>query len=122
MNTDSNKQNFIGASEAYLKNVFVDWKPYRIHQVFNWVYHYGCRDFSEMTNLSKIMRAQLKDHFYFSSPKIKNKTHSQDGSIKYLLKLEDGALILKVCGCHRIQEIHCASQLKLDVDSIARSA
>ena len=96
MNADSNKQNFIGASETYLKKVFVDWKPYRIHQVFNWVYHYGCRDFSEMTNLSKIMRAQLKDHFYFSSPKIKNKTHSQDGSIKYLLKLDDGALVESV--------------------------
>jgi len=96
MNSDSNKQNFIGTSEAQLREMFINWKPYRIHQVFNWVYHYGCRDFSEMTNLSKIMRAQLKDHFYFSSPKIKNKTHSQDGSIKYLLKLDDGALVESV--------------------------
>ena len=72
MNADSNKQNFIGTSEAYLKKAFVDWKPYRIHQVFNWVYHYGCRDFLKMTNLSKIMRAQLADRFYFSLPSIDN--------------------------------------------------
>ena len=93
MNTDSNKQNFIGTSESQLKEMFINWKPYRIHQVFNWVYHYGCRDFSKMTNLSKAMRTQLKDHFYFSSPRIENKTYSQDGSIKYLLKLDDGAVV-----------------------------
>ena len=96
MDTGSNKQNFIGTSETQLRERFTNWEPYRIHQVFNWVYHYGCRDFSKMTNLSKPMRAQLNDHFYFSTPRVENKTHSQDGSIKYLLKLDDGALIESV--------------------------
>ena len=96
MDTDSNKQNFIGTSEAQLRERFTNWETYRIHQIFNWVYHYGCRDFSKMTNLSKPMRAQLNDHFYFSTPRVENKTHSQDGSIKYLLKLDDGALIESV--------------------------
>ena len=86
MTTDENKQNFIGTSEANLRSFFRDWKPYRIHQVFNWVYHYGCRDFFEMTNLSKKMRTQLADRFYFFLPNIQNKTRSQDGSIKYLFK------------------------------------
>lgn len=49
-----------------------------------------------MTNLSKVMRAQLADHFYFSLPKIQSRTHSQDGSIKYLMRLEDGALVESV--------------------------
>ena len=90
------KQNFIGTSEAHLRKILDDWQPYRIHQIFNWVYHYGCRDFLEMTNLSKVMRAQLADLFYFSLPKIQNKTYSQDGSIKYLLRLDDGALVESV--------------------------
>ena len=51
MTADENKQNFIGTSEAQLRERFTNWKPYRIHQIFNWVYHYGCRDFSKMTNL-----------------------------------------------------------------------
>ncbi|MBM15848.1 MAG: 23S rRNA (adenine(2503)-C(2))-methyltransferase RlmN [Nitrospina sp.] len=92
----NHKKNFIGTSESYLRNTFTDWKPYRIHQIFNWVYHYGCRDFSVMTNLSKTMRGQLIDLFYFFLPKIQNKTYSQDGSIKYLLRLEDGALVESV--------------------------
>ncbi|MEK9628893.1 MAG: 23S rRNA (adenine(2503)-C(2))-methyltransferase RlmN [Nitrospinota bacterium] len=96
MDVEGNKLNFIGTSEAFLRERFADWKPYRIHQIFNWVYHYGCRDFSQMTNLSKVMRAQLADHFYFSLPEVQNKTHSQDGSIKYLLKMNDGALVESV--------------------------
>ena len=92
----NNKQNFIGTSETNLRNLFRDWKPYRIHQVFNWVYHYGCRNFSEMTNLSKAMRNQLAENFSFSLPNIQNKTYSLDGSIKYLFKLDDGELVESV--------------------------
>ncbi len=96
MSVKNLKQNFIGVSEKYLRNIFNDWEPYRIHQIFNWVYHYGCRDFSEMTNLSKAMRGELHNLFYFSLPKVQNKTYSHDGSIKYLLQLEDGALVESV--------------------------
>ena len=49
-----------------------------------------------MTNLSKVMRNQLADHFYFSLPNIQNKTYSLDGSIKYLFKLDDGELVESV--------------------------
>ena len=96
MSIVNHKQNLIGTSESHLRKILHDWQPYRIHQIFNWVYHYGCRDFSEMTNLSKVMRAQLADLFYFSLPKIQNKTYSQDGSIKYLLRLDDGAVVESV--------------------------
>ena len=96
MSIANHKQNLIGTSESHLRKILHDWQPYRIHQIFNWVYHYGCRDFSEMTNLSKVMRAQLADLFYFSLPKIQNKTYSQDGSIKYLLRLDDGAVVESV--------------------------
>ena len=96
MGIGNNKQNFIGTSETHLRELFDDWQPYRIHQIFNWVYHYGCRDFSQMTNLSKVMRSQLANLFDFSLPKIHNKTYSQDGSIKYLLRLEDGAFVESV--------------------------
>ena len=49
-----------------------------------------------MSNISKVMRAQLADRFHFSLPQVQNKTHSQDGSIKYLLRLDDGALVESV--------------------------
>tara|TARA_B110000116_G_C16715174_1_gene526434 strand:- start:144 stop:1190 length:1047 start_codon:yes stop_codon:yes gene_type:complete len=91
-------KNFFGTSEAKLKEIFVEWnvETYRVHQVFTWVYHYHCRDFSEMTNISKSLRAQLTEHFHFSLPKIQQRTHSKDGSIKYLLELNDGAVVESV--------------------------
>jgi 23S rRNA (adenine2503-C2)-methyltransferase len=88
-------QNFFGTSEVQLQEIFKDWgvQPYRVHQVFTWVYHYHCRDFEEMTNLSKSLRSQLKEKFYFALPKIQSRTHSKDGSIKYLLEMDDGEVV-----------------------------
>ncbi len=88
-------ENLIGTSEARLREAFAQWgeKPYRVHQVFNWVYHYGVRDFSRMTNLSKALRQKLNEHFRFYLPKVEERVVSSDGSIKYLFALEDGNVI-----------------------------
>ena len=85
MSIANHKQNLIGTSESHLRKILHDWQPYRIHQIFNWIYHYGCRDFSEMTNLSKVMRAQLADLFYFSLPKIQNKTYLFPAILKIVI-------------------------------------
>ncbi len=91
----SKTQNFFGTSEAELKEIFSQWnvEAYRVHQVFTWVYHYHCRDFSEMSNISKSLRSQLAERFHFSLPKVQQRTHSKDGSIKYLMELNDGAVV-----------------------------
>ena len=94
----SSPQNFFGTTEFRLQELFSDWgiETYRFHQVFTWVYHYHCRDFNEMTNLSKSLRSRLAENFYFALPKIQSRTHSKDGSIKYLFELDDGAVIESV--------------------------
>ncbi len=91
-------ENFLGVSEANLKQTFSEWdvQPYRVHQVFTWVYHRGVRDFALMTNLSKSLRARLQETFCFSLPSIREKHPSSDGSIKYLFELEDGSAIESV--------------------------
>jgi 23S rRNA (adenine2503-C2)-methyltransferase len=98
MNSTITTQNFFGTSEAKLKKIFAEWnvETYRVHQVFTWVYHYYCRDFSAMSNISKSLRARLAEHFHFSLPKVQQRTHSKDGSIKYLLGLNDGAVVESV--------------------------
>ncbi len=94
----SRPQNFFGTSEARLKEIFSNWKveTYRVHQVFTWVYHYRCTNFSEMTNLSKSLRSRLAENFYFSLPKIQHRTHSKDGSTKYSFELDDGVIVESV--------------------------
>ena len=98
MNSLAISRNLFGTSEAELNELFTDWEveTYRVHQVFTWVYHYHCRDFNEMTNLSKSLRSRLAENFHFALPKIQSRTHSKDGSIKYLLELEDGAVVESV--------------------------
>ncbi len=98
MNLELSTQNFFGTSETELKEIFCEWnvETYRVHQVFTWVYHYNCRDFSEMSNISKSLRSKLAEHFHFSLPKIQQRTHSKDGSIKYLMELNDGAVVESV--------------------------
>ena len=92
------KINLIGLSHARLQAFLLDHgiKPYRAHQIFIWIYHYKAYDFDSMTNLSKALRAVLKEHFHISLPRIQTKTTSQDGSIKYLFELEDGLTIESV--------------------------
>ena len=98
MNLELSTQNFFGTSETELKEIFCEWnvETYRVHQVFTWVYHYNCRDFSEMSNISKSLRSKLAENFHFSLPKIQQRTHSIDGSIKYLMELNDGAVVESV--------------------------
>ncbi len=90
--------NLIGYPEEKLKQLFADWEvpAYRVQQVFNWVYHHRVRQFEEMTNLSKDLRARLAKHFVIALPRIAAKTHSQDGSIKYLFELDNGSQIESV--------------------------
>ncbi len=91
-------ENWIGAPEDRLRSLFAEWgeKPYRVHQVFNWVYHYGVRDFFSMTNLSKSLRQKLHERFRFYLPEIQERLVSSDGSIKYLFALRDGNVIESV--------------------------
>ncbi len=90
--------NIMGHPERDLCATLQEWgeKPYRAHQIFNWIYHYGVRRFEDMTNLSKALRTQLAETFYIALPVIAERTHSQDGSIKYLFELEDGEKVESV--------------------------
>ena len=62
----------------------------RLNQVWQWVYQWGVRDFSEMTNLAKEYRAKLADHFVIELPEIVSKQVSTDGTRKYLVRIAGG--------------------------------
>jgi len=62
----------------------------RVAQVWRWLYHQGAIDFEEMTNLSKALRAELSEHFTVGRPEIVSEDKSEDGTIKWLLRFDDG--------------------------------
>lgn len=68
---------------------------FRGRQVFEWLYR-GVTSFDEMTNLSKDLRAQLDELCKITTLEVVTKQVSQDGTIKYLFRLEDGETVESV--------------------------
>lgn len=68
-------------------------KKYNGEQILRWLYQKRVNSFEKMTNLSKELQKTLQDNFSFSLPEIVKKQVSSDGTIKFLLKLEDGNLV-----------------------------
>lgn len=69
---------------------------YKSLQIFKWL-HRGARSFSEMTDLSKVLREKLDGLFYVTAPEIAKKQVSmEDGTIKYLWRLFDGNTVESV--------------------------
>ncbi|WP_084861677.1 23S rRNA (adenine(2503)-C(2))-methyltransferase RlmN [Salibaculum halophilum] len=62
----------------------------RVNQIWQWVYHWGVRDFAQMTNLAKDFRARLAAHFVIELPEMVSKTVSADGTRKYLARINGG--------------------------------
>ena len=68
-------------------------KPFRAKQLWQWIYFRGETDFDKMSNLSKDLRAKLKENFIVSRPKIVTEQLSSDKTRKWLLEFSDGQRI-----------------------------
>src|SRR6056297_2149447 len=62
----------------------------RVNQLWQWLYHWGVRDFDAMTNLAKPYRAMLAAHFVISLPEVVSRQVSTDGTRKYLVRIAGG--------------------------------
>ncbi|WP_158965367.1 23S rRNA (adenine(2503)-C(2))-methyltransferase RlmN [Chachezhania sediminis] len=62
----------------------------RVNQVWQWIYQWGVRDFSAMTNLAKPYRALLAENFTVAIPEMVSKQVSTDGTRKYLARIAGG--------------------------------
>lgn len=65
-------------------------KPFRAHQIMQWIHQFGIVDFDKMTNLSKSLRATLTSRCVIQLPEIISEKISADGTRKWLIKLSCG--------------------------------
>jgi len=66
-------------------------KPsFRVKQIFGWLYHNYAQSFDEMKNIPKALKEELAEKYVVNPLKIVNKEESSDGTIKYLLQMQDG--------------------------------
>jgi len=62
----------------------------RVGQLWQWIYHWGVRDFALMSNLAKDYRALLAETFVLTLPEVVTKQESTDGTRKYLVRIAGG--------------------------------
>ena len=65
---------------------------FRFAQLSSWAYQKGVSSYDEMTNLPKSLRQELADGLPFSVPLVSNRQISRDGTRKYVLEFDDGAM------------------------------
>ena len=66
---------------------------YRADQIRRWVFRKGATSFDAMTDLSGALRQALAGEFVVGSLTVQQSLGSRDGSVKYLFRLQDGAVV-----------------------------
>ncbi|WP_432738489.1 23S rRNA (adenine(2503)-C(2))-methyltransferase RlmN [Maridesulfovibrio sp. FT414] len=66
---------------------------FRAAQLWQWLWQKGAPDFDAMTNLAKNFREELKGRAMIRHPQVDVVQTSKDGTVKLLLRLDDGALV-----------------------------
>lgn len=74
-----------------LQDFFVEHgeKSFRASQVMKWVYQHGILDIESMTNLGKGLRSELASYAELRLPEVVSEHRSSDGTIKWVLRLDE---------------------------------
>ncbi len=93
---EGGKINLVGLTRDRMREVLMEHgtpekqAKMRVGQIWQWIYQWGVRDFSEVTNLAKAYRAQLEETFEIRIPEVVSKQVSTDGTRKYLVRINGG--------------------------------
>lgn len=90
--TGDPRVNLVGRTPAEIARLLephID-RGFRARQVAQWIIDRNAREFGEMSSLSKPLREELDRVFRITDPEILEKSASSDGSVKWLLGLDDG--------------------------------
>ena len=87
--------NLFGLDREQLRAVFAEMgeKPYRADQIMQWIYRRGVDGFDAMSNVSKDLRTRMAERFEIRHPELLAEQLSQDGTRKWVLKLDGGNAI-----------------------------
>ncbi len=71
-------------------------KAFRGNQVYEWLWSKSIHSFEDMTNISKVVRKMLNQHFVINHIETDTIQRSSDGTIKSAIKLHDGLIVESV--------------------------
>ena len=84
----SEKIELIGLSKDELAEQILSLgeKPFRVKQLWQWLYFHGETDFNKMSNFSLSLRQKLSEKFTITRPKVVAEQLSSDKTRKWLLE------------------------------------
>lgn len=93
---EGGKTNIVGLTRDQLRAALIEagtpekQAKMRVGQVWQWVYYWGLRDFMAMSNLAKDFRVMLTEKFCIELPEVVTRQVSEDGTRKYLVRIQGG--------------------------------
>ncbi len=89
------KVNLLGMDRQSLEAFFVELgeKPFRATQILQWIHQRGVANLDEMTNISKELRTRLAETTEIRCPEVVLEQASDDGTRKWLLRVDTGNCI-----------------------------
>jgi 23S rRNA (adenine2503-C2)-methyltransferase len=88
----------------------LDLVEFRARQIFKWMWQKGVKDFEEMTDIAKALRANLAERYRISDLRLKKRVGSaKQGAVKHLFELEDGERVESVWLRDRARRTVCCS-------------
>ena len=86
------RKDLVGLSRAELlaEMSAMGAEPFRVRQLWHWIYNRGVTDIRAMTTLSKTFRAELAQRYVVGRPAVVQALMSMDGTRKWLLRFADG--------------------------------
>lgn len=87
--------NLLNYNYQQMRDLLIQWgeKPFRAQQLIQWIHQTGLSDFTQMTNIGKALIEKLSRISYIGLPEIVTCQKSNDGTHKWLLKLDCGNCI-----------------------------
>ena len=89
------KVNLLNYNYQQMRELLSSWgeKPFRAQQIIQWIHQVGLVSFTSMTNIGKALQEKLSRLSFIQLPEIVTCQKSNDGTHKWLLKLECGNCI-----------------------------
>ncbi len=89
------KINLLDFTSEDLKAFFLERgeKPFRATQIIKWIHQHGIDSFDDMSNVSKALREELQSIAEIRAPEVAIDDKSEDGTHKWLIRLDDGNCI-----------------------------
>ena len=83
--------NLLNYSQPQLADYFasIGEKPFRAKQLMRWMHHFGVHDFTQMTDIAKVLRDKLAVETEITLPTVQLEQISNDGTRKWLIDVNN---------------------------------